>query len=182
MALFTETQLLDTPYDVPEGVTGTPAHPNDKFTLQLSDNTLVSIFDKFTTGFQLLTYMRLHSQWQVAASDDVTVVSINAVKGLVMEKSLISQKLITSLLPVHIGDQVRFVHRSMSTMLSLTDALKSVGYCLMADEPFANNLDLRLGATGIQLFDWNYMANPVGSTSARLLNDESPLRCDFTAP
>ena len=181
MALFTEAMLINTDYDLPEGETGVPAHPNDQLTLQLSDNTLVSVFDKLTTGLRLLTYMRQHSQWQVAASDDVTVVSVNSVKGMILENSLINQKLITSFLPIYIGDQVRFVHRSMSTVLSLTDALKSVGYCLKADTPFANNLDLRLGDTGIQLFDWNFMASPADSTSGSLLNDGTPIRYDFTA-
>ena len=180
MALFTEAMLSSVSYDLPEDTTGTPLHPDDQITLQLADGTLVSVFDKLTTGLRLLTYMRTHAQWQVAGSDDVTIVSINAVKGMVLENSLINQKLITSFLPVYIGDQVRFVHRSMSTVLSLTDALKSVGYCMKADTPFANNLDLRLGTTGIQIFDWNYMANPSMSSDGSLLSDGSPLRYDFT--
>lgn len=180
MALFTEAMLANTPYDMPEGMTGAPAHASDQITLQLADGTMVSCFDKLTTALRLLAYMRTHSQWQVAASDDVTIVSIGAVKGLLLENSLTNQKLITSFLPIYLGDQVRFVHRSMSTVLSITDALKSVGYCVKQDEPFANNLDLRLGGTGIQLFDWNYLASPGTPTEGSLLNDGTPLRYDFT--
>ena len=109
------------------------------------------------------------------------VVSINAVKGMVWESNLINQKLVTSFLPTYIGDQVRFVHRSRSTVVSLTDALKSVGFCHTGSLPFSNNLDLRLGGTGIQLFDWNYAAMPASTSDGSLLEDSSPLRYDFTS-
>lgn len=179
MALFTETQLGGIAYDVPTGQTS-PANPNDAVILQLSDGSNVTVFDKATTGLRLMTYMRQHSQWQVSGSDDVTVVSVNAVKLLVLENTLINQKLLTSFLPTYIGDQVRFVHRTMSTVLSLTDALKSVGFCMLYNTPFSNNLDLRTNNTGIQICDWNYAASVPDSTSGSLLSDSSPIVYDFT--
>ena len=103
-------------------------------------------------------------------------------KGLVLENNLVNQKLVTSFLPTYIGHQVRFVHRSMSAVVSLTDALKSVDFCHTSSLPFANNLDLRLGGTGIQLFDWNYAAMPASTSDGPLLDDASPLRYDFTSP
>ena len=181
MALFTESQLSSVSYDLPVGVTGLPSHPNDQVQLQLSDGSNVTVFDKLTTGLRLLTFMRTNHQWQVSASEDVTIVSINAVKGLIMETSLLNQKLLTSFLPTYIGDQIRFVHRTMSTVLSLTDALKSVGFCFTGSSPPNNNLDLRLASTGLILFDWNFEANPADSTSGSLLNDGTQLRYDFTA-
>ena len=182
MALFTESQLSSVSYDVPENTTGAPSHANDQVQLQLSDGSNVTVFDKLTTGLRLLTFMRQNAQWQVAANDDVQIVSINAVKGMLCETSLINQKLLTSFVPTYVGDQVRFVHRTMSTVLSLTDALKSLGFCHpAATAPYNNNLDLRLASTGIQLFDWNYEASPADSTSGSLLNDGNPLRYDFTA-
>ena len=108
------------------------------------------------------------------------VESINVVKGMFLENTL-NHKLITSFLPTYIGHQVRFVHRSMSTVVALTDALKSVGFCNTSSLPFANNLDLRLGGTGIQLFDWNYVASPASPSAGALLDDASPLRYDFTS-
>ena len=182
MALFTESQLSSVAYDLPENTTGAPSHANDQVQLQLSDGSNVTVFDKLTTGLRLLTFMRQNAQWQVAANDDITIVSINAVKGLLFENSLINQKLLTSFLPTYIGDQVRFVHRTMSTVLSLTDALKTVGfYHPAATAPYNNNLDLRLASTGIQLFDWNYEASPADSTSGSVLNDGTPIRYDFIA-
>lgn len=180
MALFTESQLSTISYDVPVGQT-TPANPNDAVILQLGDGSNVTVFDKATTGLRLMTFMRQHSQWQVSGSEDVTVVSVNAVKLLLLENTLLNQKLLTSFLPTYIGDRVRFVHRTMSTVLSLTDALKSVGFCTLSATPYANNLDLRTNDTGIQVCDWNYEASPPDSTSGSLLGDASPIVYDFTA-
>ena len=147
--------------------------------LQLSDGTVVQVFDKASTGLKLLAFMRTNSQWNVYASDDVVCVSIGAVKLLVMETTLTSQKLITSYLPIVLGGEVRWASRTTSLVLSTTDALKSVGFCHKGELPFANNLDLRAGAH-MQLVDWNYQANPASSTAGSLLSDPTPLRYDFT--
>ena len=77
MALFTASQFAGVSYDLPDGG-GTPANVNDAVTLQLSDGNNVTVCDTLGTALKLLTYMRTNSQWQVLASDDVTVVSINA--------------------------------------------------------------------------------------------------------
>ena len=181
MALFTEASFAATPYDRPLGVSGDPAHANDPVTLQLSDGTSITVFDKLTTALRLAAFMRHSSQWQVAASEDITIVSANGgLKLLILENTLQNQKLLTSFVPVYTGDQLLFVHRSMSSVLSLTDALRSVGFCVKT-LPFLGNLDLRLGQTGIQLVDWNYKASLSNSEEGSLLNDGTPLVFDFTA-
>ena len=177
LMLFTESQLSNS-YDVPEGET-TPAHQNDAVTLQLSDGTVAQVFDKLSTGLKLLAFMRTNSQWNVYASDDVVCVSIGAVKMLILETTLISQKLITSYLPIYLGGEVRWANRTTSLVLSTTDALKSVGFCHKSELPFNNNLDLR-GSAHMQLLDWHYEANPAGSSDGSLLSDPVPLRYDFT--
>ena len=176
MALFIESQFSNA-YDVPEGGT-TPAHQNDSVRLEMSDGTVALVFDKLATCLKLLAFMRTNSQWQVWASDDVIIVSIGAVKGLVIESSLTNQKLITSYLPILLGGEVRWASRTTSLVLSTTDALKSVGYCHKSELPFSNNLGLR--EANIQLVDWNYEANPPDSTSGSLLSDATPLVFDFT--
>ena len=138
------------------------------------------MFDQLGTGLKLLAYMRTNSQWQVLASDDITVISINAVKGMVLENTILNQKLITTFLPTYIGDQVKFVHRTSSLVLSLTDALIRLGSCHKTNVPFASNLDLRLGDAHIQVFYWNFKSAPATSSEGSLLNDGTPLRYDFT--
>jgi hypothetical protein len=162
------------------GVEGNPPHGNDSVTLQLSDGTSVVLFDKQTTALRLARYMRQSKQLQVALNEDVTVVSANGgIKLLALENTLQNQKLLTSFVPVYTGDQLLFGHRSMSSVLSLTEALRSVGFCVKTSLPFANNLDLRLGNTGIQVIDWRYEVNPADSQGGSLLEDGSPLVFDY---
>ncbi len=179
MPLFTESQFSNA-YDVPEGRGATPGHPNDAVTIQLSDGTVAQVFDKLSTALKLLSFMRRNSQWNVYASDDVVCVSVGAAKLLVLESSLINQKLITSHLPIYLGGEVRWASRTASLVLSTTDALKSVGFCHKGELPFSSNLDLRVGGAHTQLVDWNYEANPASCGAGSLLSDPTPLRYDFT--
>ncbi len=181
MALFTEASFPATPFDRPLGVVGDPAHANDPVTLQLSDGTSVTVFDKLSTALRLARFMRQSGQWQIAASEDITIVSANGgIKLLVLENTLQNQKLLTSFVPVYTGDQLLFVHRSMSSVVSLTDALRNVGFCVRG-LPYNNNLDLRLGGTNIQLVDYRYQASLSNSEEGSLLNDGSPLVFDYTS-
>ena len=123
--------------------------------------------------------MRTNSQWKVWASDHLVIVSIGAVKSLVLEPSPTNQKLITSYLPIYLGGEVRWASRTTSLVLSTTDALKSVGFCDKGELPFSSNLDLRIGGAHMQLVDSNYEANPA-SGGGSLLFDPTPLRYDFT--
>ena len=91
MALFTEG-LFPLTFDLPVGVVGTPAG------VQLADGTQVTVFDKLTTALRLLAYMRRNAQWNAQGNDDIMGVSINAMKGLVLENNLVNQKLVTSVL------------------------------------------------------------------------------------
>jgi hypothetical protein len=179
MALFLESQFSNA-YDVPEGLGPTPAHQNAAVNLQLSEGTVAQVFDKLSTALKLLSFMRRNSQWNVYASDDVVCVSVGAAKLLVLESSLLNQKLITSYLPIYLGGEVRWASRTASLVLSTTDALKSVGFCHMGELPFSSNLDLRVGGAHMQLVDWNYEASPASSSVGSLLSDPTPLRYDFT--
>jgi hypothetical protein len=90
-------------------------------------------------------------------------------------------KLLTSFVPVYVGDQLQFVHRSMSCVVSLTEALRSVGFCIKSATPFDGNLSLRLGQTNVQLVDWNYQASPATDGDGSQLHDGAPLLYDFMA-
>jgi hypothetical protein len=181
MALFTEASFAATPYDRPLGVSADPANGNDPVVLQLSDGTSITVFDKLTTALRLARFMRENSQSSVAASEDITIVSANGgLKLMLLENTLQNQKLMSSCVPVYTGDQLLFVHRNMSSVMSLTDALRSVGFCVKT-LPYNNNLDLRLAETGIVIADYNYKASLSNSEEGTLLNDGSPLVFDFTA-
>jgi hypothetical protein len=181
MALFTAAQFAGD-YDRPVGITGQPAHPGDAVTLSLSDGTQITVFDTLETALKLARFMRVHRQWQVAASEDVTIaIASGGVKLLVFENTLQNQKLLTSFVPVYVGDELQFVHRSMSCVVSLTEALRSVGFCVKSPTPFAGNLSLRLGGTNLQLVDWNFQASPATDGDGSQLHDGTPLLFDYTA-
>ncbi len=158
MAHFTEA-MFDGEFDRPVGATGDPPHASDPITLQLSDGTSLTVFDKLTTALRLAAFMRRSKQWSVAASEDITIVSANGgLKLLLLENTLQNQKLLTSFAACYTGDELLFQHRTMSSVLSLTDALRSVGFCVKG-LPYINTVDLRRSSTGIQLVDCYYKAS-----------------------
>jgi hypothetical protein len=180
MALFTGAQFTND-YDRRVGVSGQPAHPGDAVVLALSDGTQITVFDTLETALKLANFMRTHKQWTVAASEDVTIALANGgIKMLVCENALQNQKLLTSFVPVYLGDELQFVNRSMSCVVSLTEALRSVGFCVKSATPFAGNLSLRLGGTSVQVVDWNYQASASDSEGSQL-HDGAPLLYDFMA-
>ena len=180
MALFTDAMFTND-FDRPVNETGSPLHAGDPITLQLSDGTSITVFDTLTTALRLARFMRQSKQWQVAASEDVTVVAANGgLKLLVLENTLLNQKLLTSFVACYTGDELLFQHRSMSSVVSLTEALRTVGFCVKG-LPFANNLDLRLAGTGIQVIDWFYAASVTEAQPGSRLSDGTPLVYDFTS-
>ena len=68
----------------------------------------------------------------------------------------------------------------MSSVVSLTDALRTVGFCVKG-LPYANNLHLRLAGTGIQVVDFYYAASVSEALQGSKLSDGCPLVYDFTS-
>ena len=100
---------------------------------------------------------------------------------MVCETNLVNQKLLSSFAPVYYGGLTRFLHRSASLVLSLTDALRAVGYCVSSTTPYANNTDLRVAGVNMLIVDWNFVANPASSAVGTQLEDANPLVFDFTS-
>ena len=130
MALFTQASL-GSDFDKPNGITGDPVSPSDPIVLPLSDGTVVQVFDTKRTALTLLKQMRrVGKTWNVYASEDVLCVAVSYTKLLVCETNLVNQKFFSSFAPMFYGGLLRFLHRSASLVLSLTDALRAVGYCV----------------------------------------------------
>ena len=110
--------------------------------------------------------MRQRDQWLLQASDDVFIVSCGA-KLFICEATLVNQKPFASFMPTYVGGQTRFAHRSMSSLMTLADALQSVGFCLQG-QTMQNNSDLTnmQGPPRILIVDWNFLANPDPSAPA----------------
>ena len=126
MALFTQT-ALGSDFDRPAGIIGDPVSPSDPISLPLSDGTVVQVFDQKRTALALLKQMRtVGKTWNVYASEDVLCVAVSYSKLLICETNLVNQKLFSSFAPIYYGGLLRFLHRSASLVLSLTDALRAV--------------------------------------------------------
>ena len=98
-------------------------------------------------------------------SEDVVCVSVAGVKMLVMETSLINQRLLSLYAPIYMGGKVRWQHRSQSLVLDTGDALRSVGS--FAAGRLQTNADL--APWGIQAVDWDYAAGTVLEDSVPLI-------------
>ena len=169
MALFTDQSfssiapLGTIPVPVPHiggNVAPPTVHPTDPVVLQLSDTTRVTVFSSLTNALRCMEQMRQRDQWLLQASDDVFIVSCGA-KMIVCESTLINQKLFASFMPIYVGGQTRFAHRSMSSVMQLGDALQSVGFCLQG-QTIQNNYDLMnmQGPPHMLIVDWNFAAAP----------------------
>ena len=156
-------------FDVPQGQTSIP-NPAHGVLLSLQDGSVVSVFSSVEVAMQCLKAMKERGQWFLQGSEDVVVVS-NASKLLVLEASLVNQKMLQQFSCVSLSGRTLFQHRSCSQVVTLTAALQQSGYCMKASLPFAGNLDLRSAPNppAIQIVDWFYDAFPADSSSGSQL-------------
>ncbi len=118
--------------------------------------------------------MKERGLWFLQASEDVVVVS-SGYYLLILEASLVNQKMLQQFTAISLSGRVLFQHRSCSQIVMLTAALQQSGYCMKAPLPFAGNYDLRSAPNppAIQLVDWFYDAFPADSSSGSQLIGEA---------
>jgi hypothetical protein len=114
------------------------------------------------------------------ASDDIMIINVSNVKLLILETTFLNQKLMNSFTLSYVQGEVMGVHRNLSTILDLTDALVSVGYKRSSPANFANNWDLQEALPNperphIQVVDVNYRSVVSTSADGSQLNDNVQL-------
>ena len=176
MSLFTASDFPGA-YDVPQGETA-PLHVNDPVTLALSDGSVVQVFDTLGTALKMMAFMRQQRMSYVWGSDDVVIYAASSTKLFVCEATFTNQKLFSQFVPVVQGGESQFVHRSLSKIMTLEDALRTVGFC--AKGVYTDNASLRADGTHVQVVDWKFTASPTQADAGSLLNDAAPLWYDFT--
>lgn len=177
MALFTQASFPDIAqynYLVPSiGASTTPqyrpTHENDPVYLSLSDGRVVTVFDTVRTAMRCLEHMRQQGQSFLIASDDVLIYNVEFHKLFACEASLINQRLFTSYTPFYSSGLVRFTHRNLSSVETLSQALASVGFAVSGTLQY--NSDLQTARTGIVLVDYHYNANPTMADRGSRLED-----------
>jgi hypothetical protein len=149
--------------------------------LTLSDGTTAQVFDTLETALKCMEFMRLRNQWLLQASDDVAIVSVGGVKLLLMEQTLVNQKLLASFSPSYLGGHTRFLHRTMSQTLSLDDALQAVGFAKLSSVAWQGNYDLAQSPSPrILIVDWYFRSSTANSTVGSQLSDGTPIAYDYT--
>ena len=115
-----------------------PTNPDDPVDLRLSDGTTVRCFDSKITALPLLEQTRVRKQAYVSLSDDVSCYAVSqGAKLIVCENTLQNQRLRASFSADYTAGQTRFIHRSLSSVQTLVDALNSVGATVSG--PLADN-------------------------------------------
>jgi hypothetical protein len=128
-----------------------------------------------------MEFMRQRNQWLLQASDDVAIVSVGGVKLLLMEQTLVNQKLLASFSPSYLGGNTRFLHRTMSQTLSLDDALQAVGFAKLSSAPWQGNYDLAQSPSPrILIVDWYFRSSTATSAAGSQLSDGTPISYDYT--
>jgi len=171
MSLFS-TGDFPAAFDIPQGQTSIPNAAHGVL-LTLQDSSVVSVFSSVEVAMQCLKAMKERGQWFRQGSEDIVIVS-NGSKLLVLEASLVNQKMLQQFSCVDLSGRTLFQHRSCSQIVTLTAALQQSGYCMKAALRFAGNWDLRSAPNppAIQLADWFYNAFPADSSSGSQLVGE----------
>ena len=179
MASYTRASFPGAVIDVPVGKSGSPPGAAEPISLALSDGSTFQAFDSLSTGLKALNYLRTRGQYQVALSDDVTLLQCQS-KGLLVENTLSNQRWLSQYDVSLNGNKLVCTHRSMSLQLSIEQALASVGFLrTTSGAAWNNNADLSAGANPprVKCFDWNFSNTSTGS----LLEDPDPLYLDLVS-
>ena len=139
MAIFTSSDF--TGY-TPSQPSGAPSLTDTgSITLIESDATTEMAFDSLTTALKCFNFMNSKNMYYLMAGDDITIVNCQT-KLLMFENVLINQKSLTCYDFSYHGQTIKSIHRNLSTLLNLTDALISVRFKVSSTASWNTNDDL----------------------------------------
>ena len=183
MPVFGSSDFTDFAFETPVSteVKGSGGPVN----LILSTGTTEQVFDSHDTALRCLAFMHGRKQYYLQASDDIIIVNVSGVKLLILETTMINQKLLNSYVFIYSRKAVRGVHRNLATISNLTDCLVSVGYKKTTTTPFNNNYDLETvlpadERPNIKVVDYHYVESLSNSTTRSVLYDPITIIYDST--
>ena len=171
MTIFTSADF--TGY-TPSQPSGAPSLTDTgSITLIKSDATIETVFDSLTTALKCLNFMNSKNMYYLMAGDDITIVNCQT-KLLILEKTFTNQKMINSYVFSYHGKKIKGIHRNLSNMVNLTDALISVGF-KTNNLVFQNNNDLETNRPDaerprVKVLDYYYF-----TTNGSLLEDTTQI-------
>lgn len=161
MTIFTSSDFSGYTVDIPSGQSGNPIDTGS-ITLVKSDSTIETVFDSLTTSLKCLNFMNSKNMYYLMAGDDITVVNCQT-KLLILENTFTNQKMINSYVFSYHDKKIKGIHRNLSNIMNLTDALISVGF-KTNNTIFKNNNDLETDRPDaerprIKVLDYYYFTN-----------------------
>ena len=145
--------------------------------LILSTGITQQVFDTLSTALKCIHYMEANKLYSLSPNEDVTILNLRS-KLLILENTYINQKMMNSYVFTYHGNQVQAIHRSMADMVSLSEALASVGFrCIGL--PWSTDINPKLQENRadkerprIQVVDYVYKSPTLPHTN---LVDSSPI-------
>ena len=163
MTIFTSSDFTGYTPSQPTGAASLT--DTGSITLIKSDATTETVFDSLTTALKCLNFMNSKNMYYLMAGDDITIVNCQT-KLLILENTFTNQKMINSYVFSYHGKKMKGIHRNLSNMVNLTDALISVGF-KTNNTVFQNNNDLETNRPDaerprVKVLDWFYfdLASP----------------------
>ena len=163
MTIFTSSDFTGYTPSQPTGAASLT--DTGSITLIKSDATTETVFDSLTTALKCLNFMNSKNMYYLMAGDDITIVNCQT-KLLILENTFTNQKMINSYVFSYHGKKIKGIHRNLSNMVNLTDALISVGF-KTNNTVFQNNNDLETNRPDaerprVKVLDWFYfdLASP----------------------
>ena len=163
MTIFTSSDFTGYTPSQPTGAASLT--DTGSITLIKSDATTETVFDSLTTALKCLNFMNSKNMYYLMAGDDITIVNCQT-KLLILENTFTNQKMINSYVFSYHGKKIKGIHRNLSNMVNLTDALISVGFKTNITV-FQNNNDLETNRPDaerprVKVLDWFYfdLASP----------------------
>ena len=121
--------------------------------------------------------METNKLYSLSPNGDITIITLRS-KLLISESTYINQKMMNSYVFTYHGNQVQAIHRSMADMVSLSEALASVGFrCIGLPWSTAINAKMENDRADkdrprIQVIDYVYKSPTLPHTN---LVDSSPI-------
>ena len=145
--------------------------------LILSTGITQQVFDTLSTALKCIHHMESNKLYSLSPNEGVTILNLRS-KLFILENTYTNQKMMNSYVFTYHGNQAQAIHRSMADMVSLSEALASVGFrCIGL--PWTADINPKLQENRadkdrprIQVIDYVYKSPTLPHTN---LVDSSPI-------
>ena len=153
-------------------------NPTHMVTLVLSTGESVQV-GTVEMCLRLITAMRNQQIWHIQPTEDIIIMLADTEKLIICEATFQNQKLLNSCTPAYIQGQLAFLQRGTASVLSLDEALQSVGHYRTNRHRYLSNYDLQL-PTGnfsprVIVVDYAFKSDAATTSEGTQFTDSPPL-------